>query len=323
MNLNNWKSIFDGFEKFKVLIVGDAMIDAYMWGNINRQSPEAPIPIVDITKHEKRLGGAANVAINIKALGAEPILCSVIGNDKDAFFQLMKEEGLLTQGILTDDRKTTIKTRVISEGKHQLRIDEEDVFPIKIEDDFIKNTIALMADVDVIIFQDYNKGVLTEKVINELINESKRLNKLTLVDPKKYNYWSYKNVDLFKPNLNELNQISDNNIEAIQIEELTKEVSTQQQKLNAKYFMLTLSQFGIHIQDENNSHRFPAFERNVIDVSGAGDCVIATASLALASRLSTENIAQLSNLAGGLSCEKVGVNPIEKENLLKEANSLI
>ena len=174
MSLNNWKSIFDGFEKFKVLIVGDAMIDAYMWGNINRQSPEAPIPIVDITKHEKCLGGAANVAINIKALGAEPILCSVIGNEKDAFYQLMKEEGLLTQGILTDDRKTTIKTRVISEGKHQLRIDEEDVFPIKNEDNFIKNTIALMVDVDVIIFQDYNKGVLTEKVINELINESKR-----------------------------------------------------------------------------------------------------------------------------------------------------
>lgn len=323
MNLNNWKSIFDGFEKFKVLIVGDAMIDAYMWGNINRQSPEAPIPIVDITKHEKRLGGAANVAINIKALGAEPILCSVIGNDKDAFFQLMKEEGLSAQGILTDDRKTTIKTRVISEGKHQLRIDEEDVFPIKNEDDFIKNTMALMVDVDVVIFQDYNKGVLTGKVVNALVTESKRLDKLTLVDPKKDNYWSYKNVDLFKPNLNELNQISDNNIEATQIEELTQEVSAQQQKLNAKYFMLTLSQFGIHIQDENNCHRFPAFERDVIDVSGAGDCVIATASLALASRLSSENIAQLSNLAGGLSCEKVGVNPIEKENLLKEANRLI
>jgi rfaE bifunctional protein kinase chain/domain len=220
LNYNNWKSIFDGFEKFKVLIVGDAMIDAYMWGNINRQSPEAPIPIVDITKHEKRLGGAANVAINIKALGAEPILCSVIGNDKDAFFQLMKKEGLSTQGILTDDRKTTIKTRVISEGKHQLRIDEEDVFPIKNEDDFIKNTMALMVDVDVVIFQDYNKGVLTGKVVNALVTESKRLDKLTLVDPKKDNYWSYKNVDLFKPNLNELNQISDNNIEATQIEEL-------------------------------------------------------------------------------------------------------
>lgn len=323
MSLNNWKSIFDGFEKFKVLIVGDAMIDAYMWGDINRQSPEAPIPIVDISKHEKRLGGAANVAINIKALGAEPILCSVIGNDKDAFFQLMKDENLSTKGILSTNRKTTIKTRVISEGKHQLRIDEEDVFPIDNEEGFIQNTISLMNDVDVIIFQDYNKGVLTKKVIDALLSESKKLNKLTLVDPKKDNYWCYKNVDLFKPNLNELNQISDNSIEATQIEELSQEVLVQQQKLNAKYFMLTLSQYGIFINDVNNNHQFPAFDRKVIDVSGAGDCVIATASLALASGLSIDKIAQLSNLAGGLSCEKVGVNPIEKDNLIKEANRLI
>ncbi|MDA7794546.1 bifunctional ADP-heptose synthase [Flavobacteriales bacterium] len=323
MDTFNWKSVFDKFEKIKVLIVGDAMIDAYMWGNINRQSPEAPIPIVDITTHEKRLGGAANVAINIKALGAEPILCSVIGNDKDDFFQLMKTENLSTNGILTDNRKTTIKTRVISEGKHQLRIDEEDTFPIKNENEFITNTIALMRNVDVVIFQDYNKGVLTQKVIDALITESKKLNKLVLVDPKKDNYWSFKNVDLFKPNLNELNHSSKKDFDATSFQEINNEVSAQRQKLNANYFMLTLSQHGVLIQDEKNSRLFPVFERNVIDVSGAGDCVIATASLALASGLSTEQIAQLSNLAGGLSCEKVGVNPVEKENLLNEAIRLI
>lgn len=299
------------------------MIDAYMWGEINRQSPEAPIPIVDITKHEKRLGGAANVAINIMALGAKPTLCSVIGQDKNVFFELMKKEGLSTDGILSDDRKTTIKTRVISEGKHQLRIDEEDIHPITNEDDFIKNTIGLMKNTDVVIFQDYNKGVLTKKVINELITESKRLNKLVLVDPKKDNYWQYKNVDLFKPNLNELNQSSKKSIDISNMKEISNEVSTHKQQLNARYFMLTLSQDGILIQDDNDSHQFAAFKRNIIDVSGAGDCVIATASLALASGLESNKIAQLSNLAGGLSCEKVGVNPIEKENLLIEAIRLI
>ena len=160
-------------------------------------------------------------------------------------------------------------------------------------------------------------------MINKLIENSKKLNKLVLVDPKKDNYWEYKNVDLFKPNLNELNHSSELELKSTEIDKITSEVLAQREKLNAKNFMLTLSQNGVFIQNDLQEHHFPAFERNVIDVSGAGDCVIATASLALASGLSMEKIAQLSNLAGGLSCEKVGVNPVEKENLLKEAIRLI
>ena len=170
--------LFDSFNKKKVLIVGDAMIDAYMWGKIERQSPEAPVPVVEIEKHENRLGGAGNVARNIKSLGATPILCAVVGDDfrGKQLKQLLKEEALSTVGILIEkSRKTTVKTRVISEDKHQLRIDEEDTFPIKVEQEFLELVYSNIEDVDVIILQDYNKGVLTPFVIKNIIKKAEIL----------------------------------------------------------------------------------------------------------------------------------------------------
>ena len=319
----NWHSIFQGFEKINAIIIGDAMIDSYMWGNINRQSPEAPIPIVDIDRYEKRLGGAANVASNIKALGANAILCSVIGANDKGFYELMKSDKLSAEGILQENRKTTVKTRIISENKHQLRVDEEDVFPISKENEFIEQTSILMKDADVVIFQDYNKGVLTKSTITSLIKKAKQYNLPILVDPKKNNYWQYKGVDLFKPNAKELIESNSTQSISYDIKTLTDIVSKQRQQLKVKEFLLTLSEKGVFIQNDNNNYLFPAFKRNVIDVSGAGDAVIATAALALASGLSSENLAQLANLAGGLSCEKVGVNPIHKMKLLEEANRLI
>ena len=318
----NWNSIFNDFKKIKVLIVGDAMIDSYMWGTVNRQSPEAPIPIVDIEKYEKRLGGAANVASHIKALGATPILCSVIGNEDKGFFDLMKRENLSTKGILQEERKTTVKTRIISENKHQLRVDEEDTFPIINESDFIKNSTDLMSNVHVVIFQDYNKGVLTKHVINSLVEFAKKKQIPTLVDPKKENYWQYKGVSLFKPNTKELIE-SNSETEALSLENVSKIVTKQRKQLNAKSFLLTLSEKGVFIQTENEEHLYPAYKRTIIDVSGAGDAVIATAALALAKKLDYHILAQLANLAGGLSCEKVGVNPIDRENLLNEAIRLV
>ena len=318
----NWHSIFKDFKKIKVLIVGDAMIDSYMWGTINRQSPEAPIPIVDIEKHEKRLGGAANVAANIKALGATPTLCSVIGNEDKGFFDLMKRENLLTKGILQEDRKTTVKTRIISENKHQLRVDEEDNFPIISESDFIKHTIDLMSNVHVVIFQDYNKGVLTKHVINSLLDFTKKQQIPTLVDPKKDNYWQYKGVDLFKPNAKELIESNFDN-KSINLENISKIVYSQRKQLDANSFLLTLSEKGVFIQTKKDYAHYPAYKRTIIDVSGAGDAVIATAALALAQKLDYHILAQLANLAGGLSCEKVGVNPIDRDNLLNEAIRLI
>lgn len=306
-----------------MLVIGDAMIDAYLWGTINRQSPEAPIPIVDIHSHEQRLGGAANVAVNLKSLGVTPILCSVVGSEKSEFFDLMNRHGLDSQGVLTEHRKTTTKTRVIAENKHQLRLDDEDNHPIIKEKAFIENTLALMKEVDAVIFQDYNKGILTPKVIETLISNAKQLKKYILVDPKKNNFWLYKGAHLFKPNLNELQEQCDISINIDNYELLNNTIEKIRKKLDAQHLLLTLSEHGMFIQNNQCNLLQPAFDRQIIDVSGAGDCVIATAACALASNLQTKEIISLSNLAGGLSCEKVGVNPIEKERLLKEAIRLI
>lgn len=314
---SNWNSIFEQFAQLKVLIVGDAMIDAYMWGSVHRQSPEAPVPVVEVERHEKRLGGAANVAKNIKSLGATPLLCAVIGNDDKGFLNLMAEENLSTEGILQEERKTTVKTRIISEQQHQLRVDEEDTFPIHDEAGFIMHTSQLMTQADVVIFQDYNKGVLTKNTITELITAAKKKGIPTVVDPKKTNYWNYIGIDLFKPNLKELNDGANTQIDGNDLAILSAAVQEQRSKLQASQLLVTLSEKGIFHQGERD-HYYPAFERSIVDVSGAGDSVIAAAALALAIRLNPQELALLANLAGGLVCEEAGVVPIKKERLLSE-----
>lgn len=312
---DNWHNIFEQFAQQKVLILGDAMLDTYMWGNIHRQSPEADVPVVDIEKYEKRLGGAANVAKNIASLGAKPILCSVIGENDQGFFELMNKQGLCTKGVLQEDRKTTIKTRIISNNKHQLRLDEEDLFPIQKEQLFTENTIELMEGVSVIIFQDYNKGVLTPTVIEKIITAAKSKHIPIAVDPKKDNFWAYQGVDLFKPNLKELNDACGTQIAGGNIPDIEKETKNIQEKLNAKNILLTLSENGIFHLEKESFHQ-AAFERNIVDVSGAGDSVIAAAALGLSLRITTQELCTISNFAGGLVCEKVGVAPIQKEKLL-------
>ena len=312
---NNWHNIFEQFAQQKVLIVGDAMLDAYMWGNINRQSPEADVPIVNIEKHEKRLGGAANVAKNIASLGARPILCSVIGDNDQGYFELMNKQGLCTKGVLQENRKTTVKTRIFSNNKQQLRIDEEDLFPIQSEQLFVKNTIKLMEGVSVIIFQDYNKGVLTSTVIKKIIAAAKDKHIPIAVDPKKDNFWAYQEVDLFKPNLKELNDACGTQIAGDNITGIEKETKKLQKKIKAKNILLTLSENGIfHLSNE--SFHQTAFERNIVDVSGAGDSVIAAAALGICLKITAQELCTISNLAGGLVCEKAGVVPVQKENLL-------
>lgn len=312
---NNWHNIFEQFTQQKVLIIGDAMLDAYMWGNIHRQSPESDVPVVDIEKHEKRLGGAANVAKNIASLGATPILCSVIGDNDQGFFELMNKQGLCTKGVLQENRKTTVKTRIISNNKHQIRLDEEDLFPIQTEQLFINNTIALMESVSVIILQDYNKGVLTPTVIEKIINAAKSKHIPVAVDPKKDNFWAYQGVDLFKPNLKELNDAYDTQVAGTNIADIEKQTKNLQKKLKAKTILLTLSENGIFHLSNESLHQ-AAFERNIVDVSGAGDSVIAAAALGLSIGLTTQEICTISNLSGGLVCEKAGITPIQKEKLL-------
>ena len=318
----NIKKLFQTFNDKKVLIIGDSMIDAYLWGEVNRTSPEAPVPIVEVKKHENRLGGAANVALNLKALGANPILCSVIGTGERGvlFVKLMKESNLSTEGILsTNKRKTTIKTRVIAENKHQLRIDEEETSPIEQAEEFLKLTISLINDIDVIILQDYNKGVLTSEIIEKVIGSANKKGIPTIVDPKKLNFNSYKNCTIFKPNLAEIKTGMKVDFDANNIAEIEKATSELRKKLSAKGVLLTLSEKGICINSEKEFKYTPAFKRNIIDVSGAGDTVISVASLCLASNMDYTDLSVLSTLAGGLVCEEVGVMPINKEKLLKQA----
>ena len=318
----NIKKLFQTFNDKKVLIIGDSMIDTYLWGEINRMSPEAPVPIVEVKKHENRLGGAANVALNLKALGANPILCSVIGTGERGvlFVKLMKESNLSTEGILsTNKRKTTIKTRVIAENKHQLRIDEEEICPIEQVEEFLKLTISLMENIDVVILQDYNKGVLTPEIIEGVISTANKKGIPTIVDPKKLNFNSYKNCTIFKPNLAEIKAGMKVDFDNNNIAEIEKATSELRKKLSAKGVLLTLSEKGICINSEKEFKYTPAFKRNIIDVSGAGDTVISVASLCLASKMDYTDLSVLSSLAGGLVCEEVGVVPINKEKLLKQA----
>jgi len=322
----DFTKLFSEFKNKRVLIIGDAMIDAYMWGEINRMSPEAPVPVVEVNKHENRLGGAGNVALNLKALGATPLLCSVIGNDDRGvlFEELMRESNLLSNGILRESgRKTTTKTRVISDDKHQLRIDEEDTQPIKVDSQFLNIIKGLINDIDVIILQDYNKGVLTSKVISGVISLAISYDIPTIVDPKLENFLSYKNCTIFKPNLIEIKNGLKIDFNADNLNEIRKATNKLREELNADGILLTLSEKGICINSKEKFTHKPAFKRNIIDVSGAGDTVISVASLCLASKMNYATMSMVSNIAGGIVCEEVGVVPINKEKLLSEVKKHI
>ena len=318
----DFNTLFQGFNDKKVLIVGDAMIDAYMWGEVNRMSPEAPVAVIEVKKHENRLGGAANVALNLKALGANPILCSVVGtgNKGVLFNKLMEESKLSTAGILsTNKRKTTIKTRVIAENKHQLRIDEEETTSIVQVEEFLKLTISLMDGIDVVILQDYNKGVLTPEIIKGVITTANKKEIPAIVDPKKLNFNCYKNCTIFKPNLAEIKAGMQIDFDANNIAQIEKATEKLRKQLSSKGVLLTLSERGICINSEKEFKYTPAFKKNIIDVSGAGDTVISVAALCLASNMDYTDLSVLSSLAGGIVCEEAGVVPINKEKLFTQA----
>ncbi|MCB0801605.1 MAG: D-glycero-beta-D-manno-heptose-7-phosphate kinase [Flavobacteriales bacterium] len=313
-----------------VLIIGDVMVDAYYWGKVDRISPEAPVPIVSVNKREARMGGAANVALNIQAMGANPILCSVIGSDEegDEFLNLLENAGQSKTGILrSSTRITTKKTRVIGNSHQMLRIDAEDTKEInhKEQEDFylLIEQIINNQNIDVIIFEDYDKGVITKSLIQKVVDLAIKNNIPTTVDPKKVNFMAYKNVSLFKPNLKELKEglkVDFNHRNQSELEQTVQELERQ---LNNQITLLTLSELGIYVKSNKFSVQIKAHHRDITDVSGAGDTVISVASLCLAAKQDVKLIAELSNLAGGLVCENVGVVPIVKEKLLEEAKQIL
>ena len=331
---NSYKKLFEEFNKLTVMIIGDVMVDSYLWGKVERISPEAPVPIVALRKRENRMGGAANVAMNIKSMGARPILCSVIGDDEkgENFLDLLRQEKIATSGILLSSRRmTTTKFRIFGNSTQMLRVDEEVQNDLSETDrtNLINNidTILSKEKIDCIIFQDYNKGVINPVVITEIITRASALKIPITVDPKKKNFNVFVGVTLFKPNLKELKEGMKVEFENNDREKLLEAVKKVREKLQCKYILTTLSEQGIFISmkdtlDEKNIF-IPAHVRSISDVSGAGDTVISVASLCLANKCSPYEIAYISNLAGGLVCEEVGVTPVNKDKLLKEVLALL
>ena len=320
----DFKQVVEQFKTKRILVIGDVMIDSYVRGTVNRISPEAPVPIVSLQKDEDRLGGAANVAINLVSMGATAIICSVIGNDKsgEKMVTLLAENSISSEGLIfSADRQTTVKTRVIGNNQHLLRIDSEQTDDITASEEnelVLKVKEILNQQVDAIIFEDYNKGVLTERVIQQIIEFANSKNIPTTVDPKNKNFFAYKNVTLFKPNLKELKEGVGMKFSFTDLPNFEKAVEVLEGKLSNTISFVTLSEHGVFIKDKNNKHYIPAHIRNIADVSGAGDTVISVATLCLTAGLSIKEIAEIANLAGGLVCEKSGVVSIDKDLLIEE-----
>lgn len=321
-------------KKSKILIIGDIMLDVYIQGQVHRISPEAPVPIVNITDTKTCLGGAANVAFNIQAMGATPILCGIIGNDIKGreFIQTIEAHNMPTQGIATiDNRQTTTKTRVIGNKVQLLRIDEETDQILSLEDseklyEHIKN-LLLKEEINAIIFEDYDKGVITPLLIDKITQLAIEKSIPITVDPKKRNFLNYKNVTIFKPNLSELKNGLDIDKNDVDIESLNNKIKQFKKENQIDIVMTTMSDKGIMIAyNKKSEHTYdwiPAHFRSIADVSGAGDTVISIATLALIYGFSPTLIAELSNIAGGLVCESIGVVPIDKSRFFEECLSIL
>lgn len=327
MTSKSVQDLFKSFSKQTVLIIGDIMVDSYIKGKIERMSPEAPVPVVSVTGKEQRLGGAANVALNIQSMGAKPFICAISGDDENANIleKLFKKNKLSTEGLLKiKNRPTTVKTRIICDKSHVLRVDEETVKEIFVNEEkklFQKiSSIIEKQKISVIIFEDYDKGCITTSLIKEVVKLAVKKNIPVAVDPKKRNFLNYKGVSLFKPNLKELKEgLKINNLNPKNRDEVEKASETLRKKLNAGIVLLTLSENGVYVSDGKSKHFLPAHKRNVIDVSGAGDTVIAVAALCLGAKTDSKILAELANIAGGIVCENAGVVPIDKKLLFKEA----
>ncbi len=325
----NFDKLFNDFSHLKVAVIGDVMLDTYWWGKVERISPEAPVPVVTLHRKEQRIGGAGNVALNTTSLGAETTLFSVIGDDDDAdtLMGLLQNEHIDTKYIIkSNNRITTNKTRIISRNQQMMRLDTEITDYISEDDEqlLFKNFTSFVRryQPSLVIFEDYNKGVLTENLINKIISFCKENKIVTTVDPKRKNFFSYKGVDIFKPNLKEikegLNMLFD------EVNELTlKNIHNElYQLLQHRISLITLSEKGVYIQKGNYAKIVPSQMRNIADVSGAGDTVIAVASLVYAATKDIALAAEMANLAGGLVCEQVGTAAVNKEKFLCECTEL-
>jgi len=314
--LTQLKNSFNGL---KIAIVGDMMLDCYFRGEVKRISPEAPVPVLEVDNEFYRFGGAANVALNILKLGGIPYPIGVIGNDNDGriFLSLAEESKINLSGLIIDEnRPTTAKTRVIAHNQHVIRIDKESksYLSTKVEGKLVKFIEGIISDLDGIILQDYNKGVLTPTLIEKIISVANKKNILITVDPKFNNFFLFKNVTVIKPNRKEAEDVLGMKLRSE--EDITIAGTKILEKTSATNVILTLSEEGIAVFEKNKPEkRMPTKAQIVADVSGAGDTVISTLTMALAAKADIMEASYLANYAGGIVCEEVGIIPIEQDKL--------
>lgn len=328
--MEDFKKLFESFVSLKVGVIGDVMLDTYMWGNVDRISPEAPVPVVSLDHKEYRIGGAGNVALNCHSLGSQVFILSVTGDDTEGMLleELFDENLIDTSYIVkSTDRITTSKTRIISRNQQMMRLDAEVIHDLNPHDekkllDKVQSFIETV-DPDIIIFEDYNKGVLTEKIIQQVIALCRQAGVITAVDPKRKNFFSYHHVDIYKPNLKEVKEGLNLLFDEVNQPVLQKIHAELENILHQNISFITLSDQGVFYQHDGHSNIIPSHLRNIADVSGAGDTVIAVASLVYAATKNVHLMAEVANIAGGLVCEEVGTVAIDKDKLLNECELLL
>ncbi|MBO9571419.1 MAG: carbohydrate kinase [Chitinophagaceae bacterium] len=330
MSAIDFEKLFEGFKEIKVGVLGDVMLDTYWWGHVERISPEAPVPVVSLDRKEYRIGGAGNVAWNLACLGSQVSILSVIGQDEEgsALCDLFSANNINIDYLLKNSsRITTSKSRIISRNQQMMRLDSEITADLTedIEQILINKVeeYILTQKPKALILEDYNKGVLTERVITEVIALCKKHDVITTVDPKRKNFLSYKGVDIFKPNMKEVKEGLNILVDDINAELLNNIHDELHKKLGHAVSFITLSERGVFYKDGKRSRIVPSHLRNIADVSGAGDTVIAVASLLYATTKDINLMAEIANIAGGLVCEEVGTVAINKKRLLDECRLLL
>lgn len=330
MNTEKLNELFNGMRGLHVVVVGDVMLDNYWWGQVERISPEAPVPVVAISRRESRLGGAANVALNCKALGAKVTLASIVGDDAngETLISLAGEADIDTSLVMRSARRpTTTKVRILSRNQQMLRVDDEVTDDLYTEEEhpFIDKVLQYLQKIkpQALIFEDYNKGVLKENVIRHITAHCREIGIVTVVDPKRRNFLSYKDVTIFKPNLKEVREGLHLDINKVSTQELDEAHSVLHKELGHDVTFITLSEKGVYYNQEAHSAILPSHIRNISDVSGAGDTVVATATLVYTITKDPALMAAISNIAGGIVCEEAGVVAIDKQRLLDECSRLL
>ena len=317
--------ILDNFHGRKILVIGDLILDTYLEGQIRRISPEAPVPLVEIDSEYSNPGGAANVANNIRTLGGVPILVGTIGIDRggERFLEVLKKLDMNNRHILAlDNKKTTVKTRIIGQRRQVLRVDTEDRSDItkETEDRLLHMVADCIGEVDGLVFEDYNKGLLTPRLIHETIALARKADRVITVDPKFRNFFEYSGITVFKPNQHEIERIF--GIDPYKQDERLHEIMADLLgRLQARATLVTRGEKGMVLLEEDGAFcNLKSIAKEVFDVSGAGDTVISVCTLALCAGASFRDAMFLANVAGGIEVGKTGVATVSGDELRTTLN---